>query len=490
MFIQKKFIKRRLNLFIMIKLLVFILFIYAQIASAQNYGSLRLTNYADDRQSAFSFTFDDGLKTQFDYAKPVLDQYVFKGTFYVLPPFLAEDNQDLIWRYGRWNEFQSLAAAGHEIGSHTMNHDTLTLLPWGDISTEGTLLYELYQSKIFIEQKIPSKKCISLNYPYTIHNSVVDSAAKKFYENGRGIGVAPNNYSLTENGWFKLKAKVVEFSLPRNSVEDDLDELYSFLEWTQNSIVNNKWGMIIIHDVVPFAQIDSLISLPDPVYEPVSTEWLTSLCDWLWLKSQNNNVWVETVGNITRYIKERENSNYQIISSSDQLIEINLSDNLNNEIYNYPLSAYIKIPVDWEYVRAEQNGSIDTLTTILTDSGRVVLAKIIPDNGNLKVKPIRATFVEDGITKVEGFQLYQNYPNPFNPSTRITYTISSRQLVQLKVYDVLGNELLTLVNEEQPEGSYEVEFNAAHEFIHASGVYFYKLQAGNFVQTRKMILLK
>ena len=60
---------------------------------------------------------------------------------------------------------------------------------------------------------------------------------------------------------------------------------------------------------------------------------------------------------------------------------------MNDEIYNYPLSAYIKIPDDWEYVRTEQNGIIDTLTTMLTDTGRVVLAKVIPDYGNLKVIP-------------------------------------------------------------------------------------------------------
>ena len=68
------------------------------------------------------------------------------------------------------------------------------------------------------------------------------------------------------------------------------------------------------------------------------------------VRSTNKEVWVETVGNITRYIKERDDAEYQIISSSDQLIEINITDDLDNEIYNYPLSAYIKIPDEWNYV--------------------------------------------------------------------------------------------------------------------------------------------
>ena len=111
----------------MIKQIIFIQFIFIQIAFAQSYGSLRITNYADDKKSAFSLTFDDGLKTQYDYVKPILDQYGFKGTFYILPPFLVDSNQGTIWRYGTWNEFQQLAEDDNEIGSHTMNHDTLTL---------------------------------------------------------------------------------------------------------------------------------------------------------------------------------------------------------------------------------------------------------------------------------------------------------------------------------------------------------------------------
>ena len=81
----------------------------------------------------------------------------------------------------------------------------------------------------------------------------------------------------------------------------------------------------------------------------------------------------------------------------------------------------------------------------------------------------------------------QNYPNPFNPTTNIQYSISSKQFITLKVYDVLGIEVATLVNEGQPAGSYEVEFNA--ESL-PSGIYFYQLRAGDFVETKKMVYLK
>ena len=85
------------------------------------------------------------------------------------------------------------------------------------------------------------------------------------------------------------------------------------------------------------------------------------------------------------------------------------------------------------------------------------------------------------------YTLLQNYPNPFNPSTKISYSIKEEGLVTLKVYDILGKEIATLVNENKPSGNYEAEFNAS---ALPSGMYIYKLQAGNFTDVKKMLLLK
>ena len=85
------------------------------------------------------------------------------------------------------------------------------------------------------------------------------------------------------------------------------------------------------------------------------------------------------------------------------------------------------------------------------------------------------------------YNLSQNYPNPFNPSTKINYNVGEPGLVQLKVYNVLGVEVATLVNAQQNSGNYTADFNAAKL---SSGVYFYSLSVNNFTQTRKMILEK
>ena len=93
---------------------------------------------------------------------------------------------------------------------------------------------------------------------------------------------------------------------------------------------------------------------------------------------------------------------------------------------------------------------------------------------------------------VSNFNLSQNYPNPFNPTTTIKYSIPKLSFVTIKIYDLLGCEVATLVNEEKPAGTYEIEFNGHSDEGQnlTSGVYFYKLRAGNYVETKKMILLR
>ncbi len=123
--------------------------------------------------------------------------------------------------------------------------------------------------------------------------------------------------------------------------------------------------------------------------------------------------------------------------------------------------------------------------TLLTNSEILAVENYLADKYNISI----ATGIEDPQEKIipEQFTLSQNYPDPFNPSTKIKYSVSQSSQVIIKVYDILGKEIETLVNEEKPTGSYEVNFNAGNL---ASGIYFYTLQAGKFTETKKLILLK
>ena len=153
---------------------------------------------------------------------------------------------------------------------------------------------------------------------------------------------------------------------------------------------------------------------------------------------------------------------------------------------------------NWEFMNSTTSQSLTSikmqneLIGVVVGSG--IILKTI-DGGNTWIqKQVITDLTQDKSKDITSYILVQNYPNPFNPNTSIQYAVSSlptgqagRQFVTLKVYDVLGNEVATLVNEEKPAGSYKVEFNGDGL---TSGVYFYKLRAGSYVEVKKMVLLR
>jgi hypothetical protein len=192
-----------------------------------------------------------------------------------------------------------------------------------------------------------------------------------------------------------------------------------------------------------------------------------------------------------------------------------ITENQNNtsQIELYPHSYFIEdISSTKLRLNREETGNYttDTLITVRFRSSKMALGSfgvywgenfytIWEDSidGNIQLfgrwhnYPI--SDVEDD-AKPLSFNLEQNYPNPFNPTTKIKFTIPSVETgyipslpVTLKIYDILGNEIATLVNEEKSAGTYKVEFDKSGL---PSGIYFYRLQAGKFSETKKMILIK
>lgn len=161
---------------------------------------------------------------------------------------------------------------------------------------------------------------------------------------------------------------------------------------------------------------------------------------------------------------------------------------LDRKIYHFPNSLYYT-----NYSLTREIG-LDSLSADFDFGyrnywlkGCVIIGKVMGDTSLV-------VGIKDENSDVPSeFSLSQNYPNPFNPETVINYQLAVNSKVSLKVYDVLGNEVAVLVNEEKPAGKYQVNFNAQQTTNNqqlTSGVYFYRLQAGNFVQTKKFILMK
>ncbi len=171
---------------------------------------------------------------------------------------------------------------------------------------------------------------------------------------------------------------------------------------------------------------------------------------------------------------------------------ITATETNNQQFEIYRRNIVNEISTDWMLVGFRESNGTTTQPTYYNFEDDITDVKANALEYRLKQIDFNGQFSYSDIISVDnlapnGFVLEQNYPNPFNPSTHIKYAVANKQFVSIKVYDVLGNEISVLVNEEKAAGTYEVEFNASEL---TSGIYFYRLRVGQFVETKKMILLK
>ncbi len=329
--------------------------------------------------AAYSLTFDDGLRSQYTYVLPILERYGLVGTFYVVPPFLAETKETPSWRYGYWKEFIEIANKGHEIGAHSMTHQKLTELEIGDEKSSGTMLYELAEPINRLKIKIPNYQATSMAYPYTDYNQTVSNASTQYYIAARG-GIGSQGNAKSPTTLSALESQTISYGSER-TLSSDLKKVETIQKVIlENIIPNKRWGIFLAHDVLPFS---SALEATDS-WHPISEESFEKFASWLQLQINNKNLWVSSVGNVAKYIKERDRASVEVIEQTENKIIIHVSDDLPNQVYNQPLSLQFKFPIGWKKVEILVNNQNITLDekvdmvrfNLIPDSGKVVINKI------------------------------------------------------------------------------------------------------------------
>lgn len=226
---------------------------------------------------------------------------------------------------------------------------------------------------------------------------------------------------------------------------------------------------------------------------------------------QNNNVGSMTLLNCTGYNNREANYRIQRVLNPGQTLTVKncVSFNGNVQLGNFAVQEtnswrspfvvtaddFLSLDANLAYAPRQADGSLPKIDFMhLSPASDLIDAGVdlgFPFNGKA---PDLGAFESDFITAVETekfapaeFRLYQNYPNPFNPVTMIKYEVPKNSRVKISLYDILGQEVMNLGDEEKAAGRYELRFNAQSL---PSGIYFYKLDAGNFTQTKKMILMR
>jgi len=435
--------KKQLLLTTLLILFLIIENIFSQAATPYEIGK-----WQGFRSCAISYTFDDNESNQLAIAVPMFNNYGYKLTLFTV----------IDW-FPNWLGLQNAADQGHEIASHSVFHPDLDV--W---DAKQTL--ELQNSQTEINNHIKGHQCLTFAYPFCAKG--VSSFVSQYYVAARGCQgyVEPS----TPADFYNISSLVCGAVGPINSIE-------AFNVTANNTALKGGWCIYMIH------ALDS-----EGGYSPLSSAILRASLDYL---TDDRKYWVSTFSNVARYIKERNASNISETVNPDNNIKVSVTNDLDVFLYTIPISIRRLLPDGWTTCSVKQKNEILPSRIVEINSIKYIMFDVVPNNGDI-------TLIKNGTTKIENdfhgsvpieYRLDQNYPNPFNPSTVISYQLANSSHVSIKVFDVFGKEIATLVNDYQQAGIHSSKFSIFNSQL-SSGIYFYRLSTGNFVSTKKMLLIK
>jgi oligosaccharide reducing-end xylanase len=439
----------------MIKIQYIIVFITILIVGNTTFSQTIDPNYTvatwhGFRSAAFSFTFDDGSPNQYTLAVPIFNEFDFKLTWFI-------DTGSWGWS-PNWTALQNAANQGHEIASHTVSHTNFSEI---DDSPENI---ELRDSKNTIEAHITGQKCVTMAYPYCVPGT--QTIAEQYYIAGRTC--SGSIISKNPSNFMTLSSIICG---PQGPVETTTD----FIKKAESAAKLNGWCVYLLHG------IDG-----DGGWSSISSDTLRKTLEFH--QANQDKYWISTFGNVARYIKERNAVSITELSVQDTSITVEITDALNDTIYNQPLTLRRQLPDGWPSAKVLQNGWLKNMQIVEVDSVQYIQFDAVPDSGNVIISKSNATGIRSHSNIFGPLPvLKQNYPNPFNPTTMIIFALMKSEHAIVKIFDINGREISTLLDKNMPAGQHSIEFNGDGL---ASGTYYYELKVNDYSLSRKMLLLK
>jgi len=358
------------------------------------------------RPAAISYTFDDNLTNQYYTAVPMFHQAGFKITLFTIIDY---------WTAFTWSMAQTAASYGDEIGSHTVTHTSL------DTVSAQQLTNELANSQSTINSHITNESCVTLAYP----NCAVpnENVVAQYYIAARGCSgqLVPStppdfmnisSFILGNTGSYTNGANI-------NSLAD-------------SAVTNNAWCVYLTH------AIDG-----DNGYSPLSSAALQASV--IYMSTNQGTFWVETFGNVVRYIKERNASSVAETANTGGSITVQVTNSLENSIYNYPITIRRPMPANWPAIAISQNGQPITAQLVTVNSTNYVMFDAVPNGGDVVLTTIL---------------LVQFTANPTNGAVPLTVQFTSPSI------DSQGNAI-TQWNWNFGDGSTSTLQNPSHTYTTA-----------------------
>lgn len=330
-------------------LLAIVLIICSYIGYSQNVDSeYQVATWSGFRSSAISYTFDDGCSGQFTTAIPLFDEFGYKLTLFPVTN----------WSSNIWDKLKSAADNGHEVANHSKTHADFSKLTLEKQDEEVRLSNEI------INSNITSQKSVTMAYPFC--NKGEDSIFSKYFIAARGC---QGSIEPKTPGNFMNISSVICGSMWAVKTTTD------FNAKADEAFASEGWLVYLMHGV------DN-----DRGYSPVSSDTLRANLEYL--KRNDCKFWVNTFGNVARYIKERDGAIVKETSSGSKSLTVEITDNLDNEIFNFPLTVRRTLPKGWLNASVKQNGIEVKNAIIENNSAKYIQFEAIPDGGSIVISKV------------------------------------------------------------------------------------------------------
>jgi oligosaccharide reducing-end xylanase len=317
-------------------------------------------NWPGFRTAAVSYTFDDDCSNQLAIAVPMFNEFGYKLTLFTVTSWGPN-----------WTGLQNAASVGHEIASHTVTHPSLGGLTIADQTTE------LANSQSVINSHITGQQCITLAYPNCVPSDQTLTA--QYYIAARHCqGYIEAN---TPSNFYQISSLICG---NQGSVLTAADFNAKFV----NTAASKGWCVYLIHG------IDS-----DGGYSPLPSATLRASLQYL--DARRNTFWVSTFANVVRYIRERNDVSVMELSNSGDSITLQVTDTLNNTIYNYPVTIRRPLPAGWPSAHVSQNGQAVNASIVVANATMYVMFDVVPDGGDVVLsKGPYGDFISNGVIEM------------------------------------------------------------------------------------------
>jgi len=364
------------------------------------------------KKAAFSITFDDNYRFQVTQAMPLLNQYNYKATYFIVTNRVGNGYAP------GWDTLNMLALQGHEIGSHSKNHADFYYLSQCPQCADS-MVREFRDSRDTINARIPSQQCETFAWPFGAVNAASIEVGKQYYMACRG---SINQYEGSDPAnFYNIMSQHVYHDTPLETVNGYVDTIVYDEGW----LVERWHGYRVLHDTNG--------------YEPVPVGEFGAHLNHV---AQNeNSLWIATLGHVVKYIRERDSSVFSLIDSSGYSVTFSLRNNLPDTLfhYNVPLTVRVKVYGKMADVYMITQGN-DTLpfTISYLYGAKYLYVDAIPNHGFIELHLPDPTGIQ-GVFALHGGA--GNFPNPFISVTNIVFDLREAGLADIFVCDLKGRVL-------------------------------------------------